>query len=261
MASGNIVTGSVVAGGIMKRLLGVVASVLFVASMPAGAADLPPLKPVPPVPFYDWNGFYAGAGFSYHSGRTDDVFTNGALVYPITRDTFHGSFGSIDAGYCRMAASPVVLCGEAAIDLGRARGTNYGFTTSLQNTAIRSTSTIDWMVTVGPKLGLAIDANQLFIYASGGGAFAHLGVDATSNVVGAIGSGSASGTQAGWYVGAGMERLLTPNVGVKFDYRRVEFKGLDTTLTGGAAVSTSRIVDNVFSAGFNYHFTSGYLLY
>jgi hypothetical protein len=58
-----------------------------------------------------------------------------------------------------------------------------------------------------------------------------------------------------------MERLLTPNVGVKFDYRRVEFKGLDTTLTGGAAVSTSRIVDNVFSAGFNYHFTGGYPLY
>ena len=147
----------------MKRLLGVVASVLFVASIPAGAADLPPLKPVPPVPFYDWNGFYAGAGFSYHSGRTDDVFTNGASVYPITRDTFHGSFGSIDAGYCRMAASPVVLCGEAAIDLGRARGTNYGFTTSLQNTAIRSTSTIDWMVTVGPKLGLAFDANRPFL--------------------------------------------------------------------------------------------------
>jgi hypothetical protein len=164
----------------MKRLLGVVASVLCVAGIPAGAADLPPLKPVPPVPFYDWNGFYVGAGFAYHSGRTDDVFTNRALVYPITRDTFHGSFGSIDAGYCRMAVSPVVLCGEAAIDLGRARGTNYGFTTSLQNTAIRSTSTIDWMVTVGPKLGLAIDANQLFIYASGGGALAHLGVDATS---------------------------------------------------------------------------------
>jgi hypothetical protein len=51
----------------MKRLLGVVASVLFVASIPAGAADLPPLKAVPPVPLHDWNGFYVGAGFSYHS--------------------------------------------------------------------------------------------------------------------------------------------------------------------------------------------------
>ena len=54
-----------------------------------------------------------------------------------------------------------------------------------------------------------------------------------------------------------MERLLTPYVGVKFDYKRVEFDGLDHTLTGGAAVSTSRIVDNVFSAGFNFHFNSG----
>jgi outer membrane immunogenic protein len=245
----------------MRKLVGVIASLLLVASIPAGAADLPPLKPMPPVPLYDWNGFYVGAGFAYHSGRTDDVFTNRAFVYPITRDTFHGSFGSIDAGYCRMAVSPVVLCGEAAVDLGRARGTSYAFTTSLQNTAIRATSTIDWMVTAGPKLGVAIDANQLFIYANGGAAFAHLGMDATSTVVGAVGSGSASGTQAGWYVGAGMERLLTRSLGVKFDYRRVEFKGLDTPLTGGTAISTSRVVDNVFSAGFNSHFNTGYALY
>jgi hypothetical protein len=54
-----------------------------------------------------------------------------------------------------------------------------------------------------------------------------------------------------------MERLLTPNVGVMFVYRRVVFKGRVTTLTGGAAISTSRIGDNVFSAGFNFHFTSG----
>jgi opacity protein-like surface antigen len=234
----------------------VIASLLLAASV-AGAADMPAFKAAPPIPMYDWNGFYAGASFAYHSGRTDDVFTNRAFVYPITRDTFHGSFGSIEAGYCRMAASPVVLCGEAGINLGRARGTSYAFTTSVQNTYIRTTQTIDWLFTAGPKLGLAIDANQLFIYASGGGAVAHLGVDSTSTVVGAMGSGSASGTKGGWFVGAGMERLLTSYVGVKFDYKRVEFGGLDHTLTGGAVVSTSRIVDNVFSAGFNFHFNSG----
>jgi len=240
----------------MRKLVGVIASLLLAASV-AGAADMPAFKAAPPIPMYDWNGFYAGASFAYHSGRTDDVFTNRAFVYPITRDTFHGSFGSIEAGYCRMAASPVVLCGEAGINLGRARGTSYAFTTSVQNTYIRTTQTIDWLFTAGPKLGLAIDANQLFIYASCGGAVAHLGVDSTSTVVGAIGSGSASGTKGGWFVGAGMERLLTSYVGVKFDYKRVEFGGLDHTLTGGAVVSTSRIVDNVFSAGFNFHFNSG----
>jgi outer membrane immunogenic protein len=240
----------------MRKLVGVIASLLLAASV-AGAADMPAFKAAPPIPMYDWNGFYAGASFAYHSGRTDDVFTNRAFVYPITRDTFHGSFGSIEAGYCRMAASPVVLCGEAGINLGRARGTSYAFTTSVQNTYIRTTQTIDWLFTAGPKLGLAIDANQLFIYASGGGAVAHLGVDSTSTVVGAMGSGSASGTKGGWFVGAGMERLLTSYVGVKFDYKRVEFGGLDHTLTGGAVVSTSRIVDNVFSAGFNFHFNSG----
>lgn len=241
----------------MSKLVGVIASLLLAANVPAGAADMPAFKAAPPVPMYDWNGFYAGASFAYHSGRTHDTFTRGPFVYPINRDTFHGSFGSIEAGYCRMAASPVVLCGEAGINLGRARGTSYAFTTSAQNTHIRTTQTIDWLVTAGPKLGLAIDANQLFIYASGGGAVAQLGAESTSTIVGAIGSGSASGTKAGWFVGAGMERLLTPSVGVKFDYKRVDFQGLDHTLTGGAAVSTSRVVDNVFSAGFNFHFNSG----
>ena len=194
---------------------------------------------------------------SYHSGRTDDVFTNRAAVYPITRDTFHGSFGSIDAGYCRMAASPVVLCGEAA-DRSRPRARDQLRLHHL-GAEHRHPLHLDDRLAGDrrPEARARIRCEPVFIYANGGGAFAHLGVDATSTVVGAIGSGSASGTQAGWYVGAGMERLLTPNVGVKFDYRRVEFKGLDTTLTGGAAISTSRIVDNVFSAGFNFHFTSG----
>ena len=241
----------------MSKLVGVIASLLLAASVPAGAADMPAFKAAPPVPMYDWNGFYAGASFAYHSGRTHDTFTRGPFVYPINRDTFHGSFGSIEAGYCRMAASPVVLCGEAGINLGRARGTSYAFTTSAQNTYIRTTQTIDWLVTAGPKLG-ARDRCEPVVHlcvrrrrgrAAGSGS--------TSTIVGAIGSGSASGTKAGWFVGAGMERLLTPSVGVKFDYKRVDFQGLDHTLTGGAAVSTSRVVDNVFSAGFNFHFNSG----
>lgn len=51
-----------------------------------------------------------------------------------------------------------------------------------------------------------------------------------------------------------MERLLTPSLGVKFEYRRIELSGFDTTLTGGTAVSTSQVEDNVFSAGVNFHF-------
>src|SRR4029079_15070196 len=106
----------------MSKLVGVIASLLLTANVPAGAADMPAFKAAPPVPVYDWNGFYAGASFAYHSGRTHDTFTRGPTVYPINRDMFHGSFGSIEAGYCRMAASPVVLCCEAGNQSGsRAR--------------------------------------------------------------------------------------------------------------------------------------------
>jgi outer membrane immunogenic protein len=243
----------------MRKLFVGVASFLVAASIPAGAADMPPVPAVPPAPLYDWNGFYLGANFVWSLGRMHDTYFNGTQPLPIARDSFRGPFGGVEIGYCRMAASPVVLCGEAEFDFGRARGTNYAFTTLATNTYVVSTTTVDWRVTVGPKLGLAIDRNKLFIYATGGGAFANVAFDAASTIVGRIGSGSSSGTRGGWFVGAGVERLLTPNLGLKFEYRRIQLAGFDTTLTGGTSVSTSLIEDNVFSAGVNFHFTNGLL--
>jgi outer membrane immunogenic protein len=244
------------AGATMRKLCAAVASLLAVASIPAGAADMPPGPAVPPAPLYDWNGFYLGANFVWSLGRMHDTYFNGTQPLPIARDSFRGPFGGVEIGYCRMAASLVVLCGGAEFDFGRARGTNYAFTTLATNTYVVSTATVDWRVTVGPKLGVAIDRNKLFIYATGGGAFANVAFDAASTIVGRIGSGSSSGTRGGWFVGAGMERLLTPNLGVKFEYRRIQLCGFDTTLTGGTSVSTSQVEENVFSAGVNFHFNS-----
>jgi opacity protein-like surface antigen len=249
----------VVTGGSMKKLLGVAVAVLLAANVPARAADLPPAAAAAPLPLFDWNGPYVGAHFAWSLGRVHDTYFNGTQPLPIARDSFRGPFGGVEVGYCGMRVSPVVLCGEVEADFGRARGTNYAFTTLATNTNISSTTTIDWRVTVGPKLGLAIDQNRLFIYATGGGAIANVGFDATSNIVGRIGSGSTSGTRGGWFFGAGMERLLTPNLGVKFEYRHIALGGFDTTLTGGTSVSTSLVEDNVFSAGINFHFTNGLL--
>jgi outer membrane immunogenic protein len=225
----------------------------MVASLPAGAADIP-VAPVSPVPLYDWNGFYVGANFVWDLGRMHDTYFNRAQPLPIARDSFRGAFGGVEVGYCRMVTPIAVLCGEVEADFGSARGTNYAFTTLTTNTSVRSTTSVDWRVTIGPKLGIAIDQSKLFIYASGGGAFANVGFDAVSNIVGAAGTGSSSGTRSGWFFGAGMERLLTPSLGVKFEYRRIQYEGFDTTLTGGTSVRTSQVEENVFSAGVNYHF-------
>ena len=241
----------------MRKLFAVVASFLVAASIPVGAADMPAVPAVPPAPLYDWNGFYLGANFVWSLGRMHDTYFNGTQPLPIARDSFRGPFGGVEIGYCRMAASPVVLCGEVEFDFDRARGTNYAFTTLATNTYFVSTTTVDWRVTVGPKLGVAIDQNKLFIYAAGGGAFANVSFDAASTIVGRIGSGSSSGTRGGWFVGAGMERLLTSNLGIKFEYKRVDLGGFDNTLTGGAVVRTSGLLNNIFSAGVNFHFNSG----
>jgi opacity protein-like surface antigen len=159
----------------MRKLLGVAAAALLTASVGARAADLPPVAAAAPVPLFDWNGPYVGAHFAWSLGRAHDTYFNGTQPLPIARDSFRGPFGGVEVGYCGMRVSPVVLCGEVEADFGRARGTNYAFTTLATNTNISSTTTIDWRVTVGPKLGLAIDQNRLFIYATGGGAIANVG--------------------------------------------------------------------------------------
>ena len=82
-------------------------------------------------------------------------------------------------------------------------------------------------------------------------------MDSISTVPGRLGAGSTSTTKGGWFVGAGMERLLTPNLGVKFEYKRVDLGGFDNALTGGAVVRTSGLLNNIFSAGVNFHFNSG----
>ena len=97
------------------------------------------------------------------------MFPDRLLVYPINRDTFHGSFGSIEAGYCRMAASPVVLCGEAGINLGRARGTSYAFTTSAQpSRAARSLPTLKVIQVPRPTIGSASPVDGMGFVASVG---------------------------------------------------------------------------------------------
>ncbi|HEY6995290.1 MAG TPA: outer membrane beta-barrel protein [Xanthobacteraceae bacterium] len=216
-----------------------------------------PVSAAAPAPLLDWSGFYIGANFAWSLGRSHDTYFNGTRPLPIARDSFRGPFGGVELGYCRMAASPVVLCGEVEADFGSARGTNNAFTALAANTYVTSTTTVDWRVTVGPKLGVAVDANRLFIYATGGGAFADVAFEATSTIVGRVGAGSSSGTRAGWFVGAGMERLITPAVGLKFEYRRVQLGGFDTALTGGTSVSTSQVEENLFSAGVNFHFNGG----
>ncbi len=242
----------------MRKLFAAAASLLIAATIPATAADMPPAAQAFPAGLFDWNGFYLGASAGYGLGRTDDSYTT-ARPQPVlvTRHSFNGVFGGVEAGYCRMVGSPFVMCGEVAFDVGRQRGINYAFSTAAQSTYVQSTVTVDWLLTAGPKLGVALDRNQLFIYVSGGGAFAHVALESVSSIPGNIGAGSAATTRGGWFVGAGMERLLTPSLGVKFDYKRVDLAGLDTALAGGAAVRTSALQDNIFSAGVNFHFNGG----
>ena len=67
---------------------------------------------------------------------------------------------------------------------------------------------------------------------------------------------------AGWTVGAGLEAMFSRDWSAKLEYLYIDLGtfdntiGLATTPPIGATVS-SRITDNVFRFGVNYHFNAG----
>ncbi len=142
-------------------------------------------------------------------------------------------------------------------------------------TAIAATEVkFPWFATLRGRAGLLADPMTLF-YATGGLAIGHFTysnirnvtvqrfVAATSNIpadgpprfgnlAGSSGV-SESTTLAGLAVGAGIERKITRNWSVKFEYLYLDF-GTRTFLTGTGFDTSIRLRDHIARVGLNYEF-------
>jgi outer membrane immunogenic protein len=68
-------------------------------------------------------------------------------------------------------------------------------------------------------------------------------------------------THAGWTIGGGIEAMFGGNWSGKLEYLYMDLGSFDNTVALaappiGAAIS-SRLTDNIFRAGINYHFSAG----
>jgi outer membrane immunogenic protein len=223
---------------ILKLLKAGVATLALVAACAAAeAADMPikapyykgPIRSV--VSYYNWTGFYAGINAGYGFG-TSDWSAAGVTVKP------KGFLAGGTLGYNWQMGS-LVYGIEGDWDWADVKGSAtcvVVLTCETKNT---------WLATARGRLGYAFD--RWLPYVTGGAAFGN--VKATLDPAGF----SASKTELGWTVGAGIEYAMFGNWTAKLEYLYVDLGSFDT---GPAPlVNNVSFKENIVRAGLNYKFS------
>jgi outer membrane immunogenic protein len=239
----------------------------------ATTAELP-LK-APPIALFGWTGFYGGVNTGYswgHSGATTEV--NPAVGPPYGGASYsdtvphRGWEASVEGGYCwqQDPRSPYVACLEARYDFPAERSPTTTTVTAITDTTVYANTRID-PILIGPHLGFLTNGNRTMWYGAGGLALGKVGGSSVgTGILGTSTANPASAWAAGWYVGAGVEQMLTNNWGVKveYDYVRLDTGGVSAPYSGSntilnypgfpsTAIVGAHPFDNVVTVGINYH--------
>jgi outer membrane immunogenic protein len=219
----------------------------------ASAADLPsrtraPVYVAPPV--FTWTGFYVGAvaGYGFGTQKSTSIFVPGTVS--VRTD---GVVGGVTAGYNYQVASFVF--GLEADIMGSVQKGSGSALDPLALLPSVPAGKLEWMGTVRGRVGYAID--KLLIYGTGGLAVG--GVKGTlTNVTSTLGGDnrSASGTQYGWVIGAGLEYAITSNISAKLEYLYADLGKKSYTMVGPNRDITfsTAVKSQVVRAGLNYRF-------
>jgi outer membrane immunogenic protein len=251
----------------MKKQLLVGAALLAAMSGAATAADLgrPAPAPVytkapPPLPLYNWTGFYLGGNLGAAWGQSNLTDTLTGLNFSRTSNAVFTGGGQVGFNY---QVSSVVFGVEGDFDW-LANNNNNGtgvviavpggfntFTASLNNR---------WVTTLTGRLGWAWD--RVLLYGKGGAAWVgNNGFTVTDVTTGASLSGSTSGTTTGWTAGGGLEWAFANNWSARVEY---DFIGLSNRTfavalppIAGDTFTTSRNNVQMVTVGLNYLFNWG----
>lgn len=202
-------------------------AIAAVAIGPAVAADMP-VKAQPVVAEHNWSGFYVGVNGGVLGFETDGNFPNHPNNPPFRWHTDHKSTAltGLHGGYQGQWGNFV-----AGIEVGFGKILNSGFAQSPglngatnpcgYGTGVFCQARINDIFTVGPRLGYA--TNQFLLYGTGG--FARYRLDTRGVGFPAPGNifESASARHNGWYLGGGLETMVTRNVIIGVEYKHFDF--------------------------------------
>jgi outer membrane immunogenic protein len=211
--------------GLAAVMLASVSAVSEAADVPLGPAYRP--LPPPPIPFFNWTGFYAGAHVGVGWADGSSGFLGGGQV---------GFNYQINQWVLGVEAD---IAGSTIKDSANATAGVPGIVATANASA-----SLDWVSTLAPKVGYAFD--RWLVYGKFGGAWAHASGTASAAING-VSSASASldQTAKGWVLGVGLEYALRDNWTAKIEYNMMDF-GNDNPLADNKF--------HVFKAGLNYRF-------
>lgn len=274
----------------MKRTL-LIAALIASATVPALAADLPARPPAVAAPIMApisyWDGFFIGinGGYSWGKAGRELTFFNaltGIQVIPpvgsgATSDSnlngglFGGQIGynwqagnwvfgfETDAQWTNQKGTVSALCGVlATVASACLPGVSLG-------TSAAITQQLDWFGTFRGRAGVLVTPGVL-LYGTGGAAYGSLKTGITITSLTPLGlpisaAASSSTSKFGWTLGGGIEAMFGSNWSGKLEYLYMDLGTVSSTCCGtvgliGTNLST-RVTDNIFRAGINYHFSAG----
>jgi opacity protein-like surface antigen len=197
----------------------------------------------PPIPLYNWTGFYIGAnlGGAWASGTLSDIFTAGSVSASKS-----GFVGGGQLGYNYQIGS-FVFGAEWVFD-----GTALNVSGPLGGfSAVANTNGIS---TLAARFGWA-DNNWLW-YGKAGGGWAGNQETLTNGLLGI--QETAFRLSTGWMMGAGIEYAFVPNWTAKLEY---DYLGLNTATFNSTVVGLNadqlRLARqiNMLTIGMNYKFS------
>ncbi len=225
----------------MRRLLLAGVALTILCDAAAVAADAPRARPRPeftPVhmPFFAWNGVYAGLFAGYGFGHSRWADSTG-----MTTGDFRvgGATAGVALGY-NMQFNTLVLGIEADLGWSGIKGSSNN---AVCGTACETANT--WLGTARGRIGYAFDRFLPFV--SGGAAF--------GNVKISDGGGSASATRTGYALGGGLEYGFAGNWTARVDYHYVDLG--KASCGAGCAAGTPfevRFDTHLVRGGVNYRF-------
>jgi len=247
----------------MKKLLIAGIAAAAFSGAPAVAAEMP-LKA---APLFDWTGWYGGVNTGYSWGRSRVTINN--IATTVTESVDHrGWLASGEGGYCwQPRGTTQVTCIELRYDFPRERSRNITINIPLTTENTGDTTHIDPFL-IGPHFGYLTDMNRTMWYLAGGLAVGQVGGNSTATTTQ---TASGSKWEAGWFVGAGVERMIDQHWSWKVEYDYVRFASGSGAVAMYSAPPLTRVVvlpvgstasfggnasDNVLTVGINYHFGS-----
>lgn len=207
---------------------------------------------------FSWTGFYLGGnvGGAWSERSQNVTFPNGnSQVFNFDEDSFAGG---VQAGYqVQMGALVFGLeAGLTGFDLAGQRAADGAVVADRTRR-----SDIDWLFTLTPRIGFAMD--KWLVYLKAGYANAEVFNGTTVTSTGAQLTG-ANRREDGWTIGTGFEVAIAPWVSLGLDYSYVNIEpatrspNVPQFAPLGSGVSTSSDIDlHLLTARINFKLGSG----